>query len=379
MPMTGRIAYWDAMGRSVSEGLFKNKRGVEGKVPILSGESVTAITAAEPAGFILTTSNGRLAHVALQDNTGAPSVNVTIMKSQSSSFVGGFLSTFKAGGIRKEIVAVRAGKQLRMGEREVIVATKNGNFSRWQINRASQGATITDVDLKDAMIDEVERAITRELEGRSREEFIVLDFDIQGYHGDDALLLVLGAFLPPGTGRKAIYALIPIRLPQNGAPEIHPPHIIQSYKTSITDSGMLARLYFPKPHKTAFVVFRQGVVVVSMQRPTDADAMDTDYGSFEDVIDFRGDFEAKVEIVGSGAEDAEDHKTDPTGSFTTQDHVKRPRNPGVIVLAKGAGVLRIEAFDNTRHKKNVVPAPVTIKSKLEQAVFYSKDEVSLGL
>src|SRR4051794_3416462 len=35
MPVSGRIAYWDAVGSAIAEGLFSRKRGVEGRVQLV--------------------------------------------------------------------------------------------------------------------------------------------------------------------------------------------------------------------------------------------------------------------------------------------------------------------------------------------------------
>jgi nuclear pore complex protein Nup133 len=45
------------------------------------------------------------------------------------------------------------------------------------------------------------------------------------------------------------------------------------------------------------------------------------------------------------------------------------------LVAKGAGVVRMEAFD--LEQKKAPAGPVTVKSKIEQAVFYgAKEDVS---
>ncbi|PUU75151.1 hypothetical protein B9Z19DRAFT_367673 [Tuber borchii] len=118
MPLSGRTAYWDSVGSAVAEGLFTKRRGVEGKVPLISRESVTAICNAEPAGFILSLSSGKLAHLALRYPAGRPGITVTIMRGYGTGIMGGFLGALRAGSSQQNTVAVRAGRILSMGKRD---------------------------------------------------------------------------------------------------------------------------------------------------------------------------------------------------------------------------------------------------------------------
>jgi len=376
MPMTGRIAYWDAVSSAVSEGLFAKRRGVEGKVPTMSGETITSICSAEPAGFVISTSSGRLAHLALRDTAGRPGVTVTIMR--GSSGFGGLLGALRAGSNRRDIVAVRAGKVLRMGEREVFVGTARGNFSRWHVNRTGGYANTMDVDLRDEILTAFSGQ--RALQGKNKDHFQVVDLQVTGYsqsaeydQEDNVQLLVLTVISSPNS--KATYALVSLELMAGGTATVGDIHVIKSY-TDSWGTETAPRLYFPSPRKTAFVVFPRAVVVISKirQDPSEME-YDQQQESFEDVVDFRG--ELGIEIIGSGSESVDIDMAEVIGSFASdQGHVKRIKNPGVILVAKGAGILRVEAFDLGAGAKTIT-APVTVKSKLEQAVFYgAKSDVS---
>lgn len=189
--------------------------------------------------------------------------------------------------------------------------------------------------------------------------------------------------MPSSDSENALYALVSLEFPASDSPIVGGVRIIKSYASPLSGRGR-PRLYLPKPGKTAFVAFPRAVVVVSMTGSMDSDSMDVDETSvgYEDVVDFRGDF--NIEIVGSGVEDVADdpeRENEVTTSFSAQEpttsHTKRSRNPGVIVVAKGAGVLRVEAYDLDSRKKAGQLTPVTVKSKLEQAVFYGiKADVS---
>lgn len=398
MPMSGRIAYWDSVGSAVAEGLFTKKRGVEGKVSLVSGESVTAICNAEPAGFLLSLSSGRLAHLALRDLAGRPGISVTIMRGYGTGMMGSFLGALRAGSSRRDIIAVRAGKVLRMGEREIVVATARGNFSRWQVNRSGTYANIADVDLRDEMIVAIQDNITADEFGRrSRDQFVVIDTAVLEEPtlqtgAEDIQMLVLTSFMPNVSIPSAMYALVSITFHASGKTSVDHVHVVKTYTTPLEEGRTRPRLYLPKPCKTAFLVFSRAVVLVSNYRPgaqqNENDSMmdeSSDYQgeAFEDVVDFRGN--SNVETVGSGMEDVMYDvipRMDMNGSYMQDSFVsmsgllttgKKVRNPGIMLVAKGAGVVRIETFDLEPVKK-VLKEPVKVKSKIEQAVFYGVKE-----
>lgn len=391
MPTSGRIAYWDSVGSAVAEGLFSKKRGVEGRVSLVSGESVTAICNAEPAGFLLSLSSGRLAHLALRDLAGRPGIAVTIMRGYGTGMMGGLLGALRAGSNRRDIVAVRAGKVLRMGEREIVVATARGNFSRWQVNRSGTYANIADVDLRENVLAAIEKIAPGEVGLRSKDQFVIVDAAVADYdesRSDGVDVLVLSSFMPSAASSGALYVLVSVTFLAGGRADVGYVHVIKSYTNPLEEGKTRPRLYLPKPGKTAFLVFARAVVIMSTVdlEPNEENKMDEGFGVqgvFEDVVDFRGDL--KVETVGSGMEDV---VFDPVprmdGSFMTGSFMsdlgtgamgKKTRNPGVILIAKGAGVVRIEAFDLEPVKTKA--QPVKVKSKIEQAVFYGvKEDVS---
>ncbi|RPA91283.1 hypothetical protein L873DRAFT_1848385 [Choiromyces venosus 120613-1] len=388
MPLSGRTAYWDSVGSAVAEGLFSKRRGVEGKVPLISGESVTAVCNAEPAGFILSLSSGRLAHLALRDPAGRPGITVTIMRGYGTGMVGGFLGALRAGSSRRDIVAVRAGRILRMGEREIIVATARGNFSRWQVNRSGTYANIADVDVRDNILSAIEQAAPHEVQLRSKDAFVIVDAAVGENHdtaeGDDVDVLVLASFMPTPNSPGALHVLVSLKFRSGGRLDVCDVHVVRCYTTPLEEGKTRPRLYLPRPGRTAFLVFSRAVVLVSTQKPEadDDDEMNDDtedQGAFEDVVDFRGDLH--IEIVGSGPEDVmfdSTPRSDMMGSFTSDTGGtgagKKIRNPGVMLVAKGAGIVRLEAFDLEPVKKRVLAEPIKVKSKIEQAVFYGVKE-----
>lgn len=388
MPISGRIAYWDSVGAAVAEGLFTKRRGVEGAVPLVSGESVTAVCNAEPAGFILSLSSGRLAHLALRDLAGRPGITVTIMRGYGTGVMGGFLGALRAGSSRRDIVAVRAGRVVRLGEREVIVATARGNFSRWQVSRSGTYANLADVDLRDNMLSVIEKVAPREVREGNKDSFVIVDAVVGESHesasagSHDVDVLVLASFMPSPPGYGTLHVVISLRFRANGRVDLSGVHVVKCYTTPLEEGKARPRIYLPRPGKTAFLVFSRAVVLVSTHKP-DAGEDDMyeleDQPVFEDVVDFRGDL--NVEIVGSGPEDVSFDSTprsEVVGSFMSDTGLtgsgKKIRNPGIVLVAKGAGILRLETFDLEPVRKESLREPIKVKSKIEQAVFYGVKE-----
>jgi len=398
MPMSGRIAYWEAVGSAAAEGLFAKRRGVEGKVHLTPGETVTAICSIEPAGFILSLSSGHLAHLALRDAAGRPGIQITPLR--DSSFMGNIFGVLRSGNHRRDVVAVRAGVVGRMGEREIIVATARGGFSKWYVQRSGNYETKPEVDLRETIIRAVEKAAPAAAH-RNREQFCVLDVAIATTSVNDGTdpgeqdvdLFVLVGYVGPGED-NSLYALLEVKLTQSGRCDVKTTHPISCYTTPIEASRhSRPRVYIPKPRNTAFIVFTRAVVILSNLQPNGGggrrtiteDDMDVDRQLlqeeeeeekkviFEDVVDFRGD--ADIDIIGSGGEDILFETFQSDGSFSHNGgdiaH-KKIVNPGVVLIAQGAGVLRVEAFDaeERRQRGRVIPREEMVKSKIEQAVFF---------
>lgn len=389
----------------MAEGLLGKKRGVEGKVTLMSGEFVTAITSVEPAGFLLSLSSGRVARLTLTTSSGAPDVQVVFMN-KHSGLLGGLFGALKPGSFRREIVAIRAGAIMAGSEREAIVATARGNFFRWKIYRNGGEKLLADVDLRDQIM----FGIRRNADGasqRNSDQFVILDVAVGKYadsesgSADDSTLdcLVLAAFLPAPNHEEedAIYALVDVQFVAGGRAVVNRTIPITCYSTPVESSRTSRpRIFLPKPRNTAFVVLNRAVLIISLLRPPPAihdgiDDMMVDEDEvaqstvFEDVIDFRGDL--NVDIVGCGMEDAyqADEKRLRTnvslGSSMTQMESSHTRLPGVVVMARGAAaVIRVEAYPAISEAKAVKRIPISekIKTKLEQAVFYGdKDQVRL--
>ncbi|KAK6435305.1 hypothetical protein LTR95_008511 [Oleoguttula sp. CCFEE 5521] len=81
----GHVVFHESIERAASMGLFQERKpGVEGTIAgTFNGEHVTALTAADSAGFIVTFDSGRLAHLTLRDMQGKVRIQAQFLRAGS--------------------------------------------------------------------------------------------------------------------------------------------------------------------------------------------------------------------------------------------------------------------------------------------------------
>ncbi|KAK6535191.1 hypothetical protein TWF694_001661 [Orbilia ellipsospora] len=400
MPVTGRIAYWDSVSSAMTEGLLQRRRGVEGALQLSSNEQANMITNIEPAGFIVCTNLNRVVHLSLRDGVGKPVVQITTLKNIGSSVVGGLLgglaSAFKSGSVKKEIVAIRPGRVIGRAERELLVATSHGHLTRWEVSRNGAAVVLSDVDLREQLLARVLAVGPSALHSLDRDTFTILDVAAGRSTPEGANVLVLTAWDGDAEmGENAThYALVLVTLYRGSSFAVKKAHYISCFQSPLSSVIGVSRprLYLPNPYKTAFAVFSSAVVLVSIipedmyNLPFGSDIPDVAFDSkagFEEVIDFKE--QSRVEIIGSGMEELsqEGASFSSTKSFRmdvdSRDSRRKYYSPGVVIITKGAGVLKLTVFDaeadDVRPKPS--PRPVPVKSKMELAVFFGINEKNL--
>ncbi|EWC45770.1 hypothetical protein DRE_05107 [Drechslerella stenobrocha 248] len=401
MPVTGRIAYWDSISSAMTEGLLQRRRGVEGAIPLASNEHAQSITSIEPAGFVVCTTTNRVVHLSLRDGVGKPVVQITTLKSIGSSVVGGLLgglaSAFKSGNVKKEIVAVRPGRVIGRAERELLVATSHGHLTRWEVSRNGAAVVLSDVDLREQLIARAISVGPSSLHTLDREAFTILDVAAGQSTAEGGNALVLAAWDGDADMGENMshYTLFLVTLYRGSGFAIRKAHYISCFQSPLreTTGPSRPRIYLPNPYRTAFAVFPKAVVMVSIvpedmySLPFGADIPDVAYDSkhgFEDVIDFKAG--SSVEIIGSGFEEL----TSETTSFSSasknmrmevdgRDSRRKYYSPSVVIITKGAGVLKLTVFDAESGEVRPKPSlrPVPAKSKMELAVFFGINEKNL--
>ena len=370
-PGTGRITFWEDISTAATEDLMKQKQhGFQGSVgSMLYGETVTNMNNAEPAGFVLTFSTGRIAHLNVRDLQGKPTISVRFLRgngsNQTGSLLGGLKNVFGGGAWKRDIVAVSAGTSRSRGQRDVIVATSKAVLQLWDLNWSGNDSLQHEVDAEEDLLGALKEGGATGV-GQKEHSLMVLDVTIVATDERSREIAVVGdnqgpsllALTALSVGGSTRYALVEMTLVKNSVivDVVHP---ITCYSTPTTSSSIWTpKVYLPDRSQTALVVFPTTVVLMSLVRieesPESQLLMDSHKlpQPFQDVIYFRQN--DGFEVVGCCAED----------QATTQ------KVPGCALMIRSFGVVRVAALPTLDGADSFNQAQVTAKTKIEQAVFY---------
>lgn len=410
MPTTGKVSYWESISSAATLDFLRQQRnGVEDVIQgLFSGEYVASIVSAEPAGFILLTSGGRLAYMSVRDSHGRPAITIQFLRAANGStpsagFFGSIRHALKNSALREDVVAVRAGPHLRVGERSIMAATAKGKFSGWKVHRGGSHNPVLETDARDDILSAI-RQLDYSASGTTADLLEVIDFTYvpKGIErkyteavrlsnaieaGIDAVhqLLVLVAL--PNKRRKPYY-LVELLLAHDET-RVGMVRPITSLTSMVSRQQQTTehrpRVYLPKPAVVAYIVFDRAVVIASLAQPPETPDSQL-HGevshlpaTFEDIVDLRND--GVSEIVGSGMEEPAGAHPEPDAGngvvLGPRVHRHKSKNPAAVLIVRGVGVVRVATVDVERFIGEK-PPEVTAKGKLEQAVFYGiKDDNAL--
>ena len=377
MPATGKITYWENLSSAANADLVRQKQqAIQGSVGgMLSGEVITRVTEAEPHGFVLTFSLGRIAHMTVSDPQGKPSITVQFLRSNgaySGGLLGGLKNVFSTSGWKRDIAAVRAGDSWQRGQRYVIVATTKGVFQVWDLTWNGTQSLTLEVDAKGDLLKSITEGGDVFLD-RDEHLFEALDFTLLPRDGSGKELARAGDKLGckilvmtclSGSGSSK-YALVGLTIFSDSI-IIDVVHPISCYTTPRSkDSNFKPRVLVPEPAQTAFVVFEKSIVLVSLVEveasPSSQLQMEarTLPDPFQDTIDFRKD--KGYRVVGCGTE------------IQDRDY----KHSSCVLMVHGYGVVRVASLPMKEGQSNLNRATVTAKTKIEQAVFFGNMQQNL--
>ena len=349
---TGQIAYWDAVGAAVAEGLIQ-RAGVQTTIPLIPDETITYLCNAEPAGFVVATSKGALWDVSTRDSEGRPSLTFVAMTNTGAAWLSGLRSFISGGHARTDIVAVKPGVREEHSERrQVFVATKRGSIEKWELARGGVYRLIGQGDVSQQMQDTLRERLSADLSlsivdvaavptqtGASSDTFIILASST--FHDSHAYAIFQASFPEGSQAPRILTGTILPRAPPD-------------YATSRPAATVQPQLYVPSPGLSAFIAYSRGFAVVSLPNNGDGE------WPYCDVASFRQDY-AHLRVIGSGQEDLAYDRTSN----------RKLRNPGMMLIIQGAGVVRVETFDTEIADMRVLTTGTQwIQSKIEQAIFY---------
>ena len=370
MPLSGLVTYWECVKRAATPDLGRQKQqAVQGSVSgLLSGEAIIKITMAEPDGFVLTTSNGRVTHLSVRDPQGRPQINTQYMRSNTASgkgLLGSIASVFSAASWRRDIAAVRSGHLKGKSHRTCIVATAQGLFQIWELARHSTKTLLSEVDTKDEIFNAVQKSSVQRVTEELKSDFTILDFAIFPRHGDKPedfkshRLLVLTLIKE---GRSGIYNLVDLSI-RNDSVEIDVVHPITCYlqgqRSTESWTSFKTQILLPEPAQTAFVIFDKSVVLVSLAKLEESPSSQIQIEShtlpdpFQDALYLRQS-DHDYHIVGCCSEDIVTNLGEAT----------------CTILVHGFGMARITTLPLKNGQSLLERSTITVKSKMEQAIFY---------
>ncbi|KAL6907069.1 Non-repetitive/WGA-negative nucleoporin C-terminal domain-containing protein [Trichoderma evansii] len=394
MASTGKVVFWESISSAATFAFIKKDRsGVEYQISgMSSGEKAVAITNAETAGFLLTFNSGRLAYMNVRDSHGRPSISVQFLRNNlattSSGLFGTIRHAFSHLSLKGDIAAVRADRSARVGEKNVIALSNKGKLQSWRVHRGGHSEPFGEFDVRESITSALWEAdpFCRDLPADSFEaiDFTFVPRGLEHKYLDLSKLSAATSSDDPSVQQllllvsltsRAIsrYALVEVILTPKGS-QIGMIRPITSYTTPITQTDSVQavrpRLYLPRPALVAFAVFDRAAVIASIavspespdyQLQSDTHTLSP---SFEDVIDFRED--NVHEVIGSGFEEMS-----PVSQSNEESRAARAKskNPAVVLVVRGAGVVRIATTDVDKFASDQPPS-ISAKSKLEQAVFF---------
>ncbi|KAK9480673.1 Nup133 N terminal like-domain-containing protein [Lipomyces japonicus] len=344
-PLTGKVLYYEAVGGAIAEGLLHRKKGVESIIGLYQGEILEHIQNIEPVGIIVATSSGRFVLISLHDAAGRPGISCTVMRGSGSGLWSNLKGVLNLGSTRRDVTAIKPGKLLGRGERMVITINVRGAVTTWQCSRSGNYSLLFEMDLRPQLIQSI-----IEVYPQSEKTFTV--HDIEMLPGDDKSGLILSSFIYDENGKndQIYYVLFTVYLDQEDF-RIISTHRITCYSVKSTRTP---KLLLPQPGNTSFIVLSNAVIMVDtlFQRSTISNF------KWEDVVEFR----SEIDIFTTGYED-----------LVTQNQ-QVTRHSGIILLTRGAGVIRVERLEDENEGAAVTSNTEVIKSKLRQAVYFGNIE-----
>ena len=377
MPASGHITYWESLSGAAAIARHRQKQqGTHGFVPgMTSGEVICNVTEGEPHGFLLTFNTGRMAHMAVSDPQGHPSIRVEYLRG-SADHAGGLLGSlrgvFSNAGWKRDIASVKAGISWQRGQRCAVVATTKGAFQVWDMNWNGMSSIMYEVDAREDLIkslqeggaipsDQADRPIS-EIQG----DFEVLDFTflpLQGTGNELARLTPKGSCkLVVLTAMKGIqssqFALVGLSL-TNGTLAVDMVHPISCYTDPVPrETAFRPQVLVPETAQIAFIIFERSIVLVSLVQIEDSPSSQLQIESnafpdpFQDAIDFRKD--KGYRVVGCAAESPD----------------RSQKGSSCLVMVSNFGIIRVVALPVKEGQSAFDRAAVTAQTKIEQAVFY---------
>ncbi|ERF75645.1 hypothetical protein EPUS_04625 [Endocarpon pusillum Z07020] len=366
-PDKGRVVYWETITNASSFLPGQPSTGVQGSVPgMFSGETIKDIINAEPAGFILVLSHGRVAHLTVKDQLGRPAIGVQFLRKSGGANSGGFFGGLRyivAGDRRESVAAVRSGTATK-GQRDVVIVTEQGGLEHWSTHLNIADSLRFEVNLKEDLLGALIHNLPDDLKNDFR--FKVLDFVFVESPAKSCELgqinsqisypiLLLASLMHHNT---STFYIIEANVSAQCS-DIIVVHPISCYKPQASDlTRFQPRLCVPKPGQVAFVVFETAIVIFSLAKAKESPSSQLLMEGqrlpepFQDCIKFQN--ETIYRVLG----------------FVSEDKESQDRKPSCVLAVQGFGIIRVASIASAMRSEEPEEVKITLKSRIEQAIFY---------
>ncbi|CDK28186.1 unnamed protein product [Kuraishia capsulata CBS 1993] len=340
--VSGRVRYHESVVSAPAVG-FLNGKELDLK---LNKEFVDKAEFVGNFTVLISTSAKRLFALHLADGAGRPCLSKSEIQSSQRSFLGivfgnnvydmrNYLNSSR-------IVALRSGRELNSGMRELIVQDSDGNLSLFQQGNGSV-VPISSHNIKNDLCSPI-----AEIYPHIRLSFRVEDLQLLASQG----LILLASFDKEPSTLERYLILFTISVDETGV-SVHSSYRLTSYIAHGDDKNSL---FLPSPYSTAFVV--SGGAVVLTDVPLSLSANELHSRKWEDFVRFR----SNVTILGFGCEDQTDYS-----------------NASCIAVSDGYGLLRVEKYSDDAEpplELEFNDSVSLIKSHIEQAIIFGGEDVT---
>ncbi|OQO02413.1 hypothetical protein B0A48_11940, partial [Cryoendolithus antarcticus] len=364
---SGHVVFHESIERAASMGLFQERKpGLEGTIAgTFNGEHVTALTAADSAGFIVTFDSGRLAHLTLRDMQGKVRIQAQFLRAGSqvkTSIFDSIKGALGAAAWKMDSATVRTRAAGQRGQVQVVAITEQAELKVWEVDWSGRSNWTGSISFRNQLADELRRSYAGETQGQA-EQLAVLEFAfVEQQQASDAIEVHTVAadkpldvllLLKVGHVGQQLHFLCEMSLSGTSA-MVKQMHMFSLYQpTGLSTSA--PKLVLPRPGHTAIIMFEDAIVTMALNRPIDADPE----------AQFHGD---ESYIAPQAFQDAVYLRSDRSFAFTgIESEDTRSALAACCIFVQGAGLMRLTIVDSS---EDPGLSQISTKSKIEQAVFF---------
>ena len=368
---SGKVTYYENLNNADALSSLAHRRSaIEGLMGLYSGETVVNIENAHFAGFVVTTSNNRVAQLQLKDSQSRPFVNVhylqTRKRSTSGGLLGGFLNVFSGAGLMPDVTATRLKFSSARGPAQLIIASEHGQFQQWKLSWFEPPEFLGEWQTQESLEATAREQLDDQMPS-SIQSARLLDFDYvpascmheeRNLDSEDEDVVLLGLFSVSGSSFQA-HAICSIRLGSDQTCVMGRLFHLSSYKTPlILRARQKPKVCILSSYLTAAIFFDKALVVLSLPKTIDPDAAPNNINIFQDIVHLK-----------------DDETTYFTGAAAEGFDVKRTES-SALCLTRTSGLLRVIVKESNDQRQALSGGQVSVKSKIEQAILYGRKKLS---